>query len=93
LGQRRTAIDVGPLARRLAVLEGAGGGPPPATLAALADRCGVPVGRTHHALSDALTTGQIFLVLATRLERYGLGALRDLVLPPVGWRRPVRRRL
>jgi DNA polymerase-3 subunit epsilon len=47
-------------------------------LAAVAERFGVPVWRTHHAFGDALVTAQLFLVLATRLERHGLTSVRDL---------------
>jgi len=47
-------------------------------LAALAEAHGIPVARTHHAFGDALTTAQLFLVLATRLEGLGAGRLRDL---------------
>ena len=38
-------------------------------LEALAQSLGVPVHDPHHALGDALTTAQVFLVLVTRLER------------------------
>lgn len=34
-----------------------------------ARRLGVPVHTPHHALGDAFTTAEVFLVLATRLER------------------------
>jgi hypothetical protein len=42
---------------------------------------GLPVHPEHDPLHDALTTAQLFLALATRLERHGrgtLGALRRL---------------
>jgi DNA polymerase III subunit epsilon len=32
-------------------------------------RMGLPVHTPHHALGDAFTTAQLFLALATRLER------------------------
>ena len=42
-------------------------------LEALAESLGVPVHDPHHALGDALTTAQVFLVLVSRLEReFGL---------------------
>jgi DNA polymerase-3 subunit epsilon len=73
----RRAIDVLDLASALA---GRGGGSTSLTqrLPTLADEFGVPVARTHHALGDALTTAQLFLVLATRLEALGAGRLSDL---------------
>ncbi len=48
-------------------------------LAAAAERYGVPIERPHHALDDALTTAQLFLVLATRLSKYGYGTPRRLL--------------
>jgi DNA polymerase-3 subunit epsilon len=48
-------------------------------LADLAAAYGVPVARTHHAFGDALTTAQLFLVLATHLEERGRGRLSDLL--------------
>jgi DNA polymerase-3 subunit epsilon len=50
-------------------------------LADLARAHGLPVHPEHDPLHDALTTAQLFLVLATRLERHGrgtLGALRQV---------------
>jgi DNA polymerase III subunit epsilon len=50
-------------------------------LADLARAHGLPVHPEHDPLHDALTTAQLFLVLATRLERHGrgtLGALRRI---------------
>jgi DNA polymerase-3 subunit epsilon len=48
-------------------------------LGALARRLGLPVHRPHHALGDALTTAQVFLALATRLERRGRLTVRSLI--------------
>jgi DNA polymerase-3 subunit epsilon len=48
-------------------------------LADLAALYGLPVARTHHAFGDALTTAQLFLVLAARLEARGRGRLSDLL--------------
>ena len=73
----RRAIDVVFLAEELAERERAGAVPSP-RLADLAELFGVPVLRTHHAFADALVTAQLFLVLATRLERLGAGGVRDL---------------
>ena len=47
-------------------------------LEGLAGRLGLPVHGTHHALGDAFTTAAVLLALATRLERSGRGAARDL---------------
>jgi DNA polymerase III subunit epsilon len=48
-------------------------------LAALTAALGLPSHHPHQALGDALTTAQVFLALATRLERLGHGSLRDLL--------------
>lgn len=45
----------------------------------LARRLGLPVHRPHHALGDALTTAQVFLALATRLEHRGRLGVRSLI--------------
>lgn len=74
----RRAIDVLDLSDELAARDPDGSAPGTGRLAALAESNGVPVARTHHAFGDALTTAQLFLVLATRLERHGAGRLRDL---------------
>lgn len=47
-------------------------------LADLARANGLPVHPEHDPLYDALTTAQLFLVLATRLERHGLATLGRL---------------
>ena len=51
------------------------------SLEGLAMQLGVPVHDPHHALGDAITTAQVFLVLAARLERTrgqrDVGALRN----------------
>jgi len=47
-------------------------------LADLARANGLPVHPEHDPLHDALTTAQLFLVLATRLERHGLATLGQL---------------
>ncbi len=71
---RRRTVD----ARRLAIeLEGVH---PEVrnTLVTTATRYGVPVASPHEALADALVAAQLFLVLATKLERRGLRSVRDL---------------
>jgi len=73
----RRAIDVLGLAAELA-RSGHPARPSSPRLADLAAAHGVPVARTHHALADALTTAQLFLVLASELERRGGGSLRRL---------------
>ena len=83
----RRCIDVRPIA--LALDEDP---PIPFTLAAVAERNGVPVASPHHALDDALVTAQLFLVVAARLAAGGVTAVRELqgvrpVEPPV-LRRP-----
>lgn len=52
---------------------------PPMQLRALAERLGLPVFGEHDALGDALTTAQVFLAQATRLEQQGTGTLRGLL--------------
>lgn len=83
----RRCIDVRPIA--LALDEDP---PVPFTLAAVAERNGVPVASPHHALDDALVTAQLLLVVAARLAARGVTSVRELqgvrrVEPPV-LRRP-----
>ncbi len=47
-------------------------------LADIARSLGIPPGRQHDALEDALTCAQVFLAQAARLERLGLGTLAAL---------------
>lgn len=72
------AIDVLDLAEELAARDRRAPVPRTASLPELAACHKVPVARTHHAFADALTTAQLFVVLATRLERLGAGRLRHL---------------
>jgi DNA polymerase-3 subunit epsilon len=58
----------------------------PPGLGEVAARLGLPVHRPHHAEGDALTTAQVFLALARRLEERGPQTVRTLT-------RPRRRRL
>lgn len=59
-----------------------------ATLAQAAERFGVPLERSHHALWDAFITAQLFVVVASRLEGHGVVRLGSLLLS--GQRRPRR---
>ncbi len=47
-------------------------------LGELADRLNLPVHRPHHALGDALTTAQVFIALATHLDRDRPQTVRSL---------------
>lgn len=57
----------------------AGAPAPSAQLRALAERLDLPVFGEHDALSDALTTAQVFIAQATRLEQQGTKTLRGLL--------------
>jgi DNA polymerase III subunit epsilon len=73
---RRRIVDV----LRLAILvSDADGADRDFSLTAVARRLGVPVEHPHHALDDALTTAQVFLVLLPELERRGIGTPRRLL--------------
>ena len=48
-------------------------------LTSAAERSGVPVEQPHHAFDDALTTAQMFLILADRLSREGFDTPRRLI--------------
>lgn len=76
----RRAVDV---RRLVAALEGGDRGP--LTLAACAERYGIPVANPHHALDDALVTAQLFLVTAAKLAQHGtlsVGELADAAPAP-----------
>jgi DNA polymerase-3 subunit epsilon len=72
--------------------------PYPIGLTALAGELGLPVHRPHAADGDALTTAQVFLALATELDRsepQTIGSLVSLGRRPGPWRalrRALRRR-
>jgi DNA polymerase-3 subunit epsilon len=71
-------IDTYRMARALERLQG---GNPEAGIGRLedvADRYGVPVEETHHALDDAVMTAELFLVLATKLAARGDDRLKAL---------------
>jgi DNA polymerase III subunit epsilon len=65
----RAVVDTAALLRACR-LTASGTGVEP-NLEAAAGRLGLPVHTPHHALGDAFTTAQLFLALATRLERSG----------------------
>lgn len=75
---RRRIVDVLVLAR-LADERQRSTGSPSYALSAAASRFGVPVHSPHHALDDALTTAEVFLVLATRLSAATPGSARWLL--------------
>lgn len=62
---RGDAIDTAQLAEAVLGPDPAGD---PLPLSAVASRLGLPVHRPHHADGDALTTAQVFIALASRLE-------------------------
>jgi DNA polymerase-3 subunit epsilon len=70
---RRRIVDVLLLARVVDRLEGRAARPGDYNLTTAAARLGTPVHAPHHALDDALTTAQAFLVLATKLSTKGYG--------------------
>jgi DNA polymerase-3 subunit epsilon len=70
---RRRIVDVLLLAQVADRLEGRVARPGDYNLTIAAARLGTPVHAPHHALDDALTTAQIFLVLATKLSTKGYG--------------------
>lgn len=52
--------------------------PPPRSLTELAQSLNLPVHRQHNALGDALTTAQVFIALATHLDKFSLETVRSL---------------
>ena len=76
---RRRIVDVLPLAVLADRLDGRVGRSADYALAVAAGRFGVPTERPHHALDDALSTAQLFLVLATKLSQHGYGTPRRLL--------------
>jgi DNA polymerase III subunit epsilon len=63
----RAVVDTAALLRACRLAESASGVEP--NLEDAARRLSLPVHTPHHALGDAFTTAQMFLALATRLER------------------------
>jgi len=75
----RCVVDTAALLRACRLAGPAGGTEP--HLETAARQLGLPVYTPHHALGDAFTTAQLFLALATRLEREPSGrplTVRDL---------------
>jgi DNA polymerase-3 subunit epsilon len=70
---RRRIVDVLLLAQIADRLEGRAARPGDYNLTNAAARFGTPVHAPHHAFDDALTTAQLFLVLATKLSTKGYG--------------------
>ena len=59
-----------------------GGGEPDRggyALTSAAERFGAPIEQPHHAFDDALTTAQLFLILADQLSHEGLDTPRRLI--------------
>jgi DNA polymerase III subunit epsilon len=67
---REPVLDTA-LLGRLLMLERAESTPPVLSLSQLAAALGLPVHNPHHALGDALTTAQVFLAVASHLEKRG----------------------
>jgi DNA polymerase-3 subunit epsilon len=68
----RTVIDTAALLRACRLADRDAAGEP--NLEAASRDLGLPVHTPHHALGDAFTTAQLFLALATRLERAPAGS-------------------
>jgi DNA polymerase III subunit epsilon len=86
-GQRfhGSVIDTAALARAARLAEAGTGREP--SIEYLAGRLGLPVHTPHHALGDALSTAQLFLVLAARLGDETLTARELLALSRANTRR------
>jgi DNA polymerase III subunit epsilon len=77
VGMPRRVLDTAVLWRTLCVERGEAD-PGWRPLAEIAAGLGLPAHRAHDAEGDALTTAQVFLALATHLERHGRGSVRAL---------------
>ena len=75
---RRQVLDTAALLRACRLANPGHAGEP--NLEAASRDLGLPVHTPHHALGDAFTTAQVFLALATRLERAPAGNPRPLTL-------------
>ena len=75
----RRSIDVSGLAMLLDRVEGTGVHLSGYSLGSVAERFGVPAEQPHHALDDALTTAQLFLILAQMLRGRGPNTPRRLI--------------
>jgi DNA polymerase III subunit epsilon len=76
---RRRMIDVRELAIAIDRQRGRLRASSEYSLSACAARHGVPIARPHDAFDDALVTGQLFLVLASRLQHAGPGRVGALL--------------
>jgi DNA polymerase-3 subunit epsilon len=80
---RGPAIDTARLAahqrRQERFIRGHIATPPTLALSTLAEEANLPIFPEHNALNDALTTAQLFLVQATRLEQSGARTLGKLL--------------
>jgi DNA polymerase III subunit epsilon len=83
----RRIVDTAVLWRLLSIEQG-DGDPGTCSLSAIAGALALPADRPHTADGDALTAAQVFLALATRLERQGRATVSDLTSA----RRPLRAR-
>lgn len=75
----RRSVDVLGLAILADRLEGRQPGQGDYALTSAAERAGVAVEQPHHAFDDALTTAQLFLILADRLSHEGFDTPRRLI--------------
>jgi DNA polymerase-3 subunit epsilon len=77
---RRRVIDVRTLIMALERSDVGRGETDPGryALGAVAERFGVPVEETHHALDDAFMTAELFLIAAARYEAQARGSVADL---------------
>lgn len=75
---REPVLDTNSLGRLLAFERDAL--PAPRSLAELAQSLNLPVHRQHNALGDALTTAQVFIALATHLDRLSHETVQSLAL-------------
>jgi DNA polymerase III subunit epsilon len=90
---RNPVIDTQALAVELFRLRGEAA-PGVHALGSLAEALGLPIHRPHEADGDALTTAQVFLALATHLDRFEpqtVGSLERLTHPSPGGAAPLRR--
>ena len=76
-----TMLDTSMLHRLLAI-ERDQRDPGQTSLSSCAAQAGVPVERPHHARGDALTCAQLFLALATLLDRFGHSSVGALAAAP-----------
>ena len=85
-------VDTAALAAELFRLR-AGVSTAPLGLTSLAQTLGLPVHRPHEADGDALTTAQVFLALATHLDRFSPQTVGSLERLRLGGRMPLRQAL